>query len=184
MPPRYVQEGRAVQQSDSPSLPASHEEGRVSWRVADWGSGQGGRDTCSTLLVVELATLGHRPSSSMGLLAVRSGRSGQGRQGRPVGEARHTGHSRGRGVCRIALTWLATLGCALQVAVGATTVLLEDPIFETSCRAEKSFKFWLVRATSDVLASPTIEWSHLHGRGCLRRLEMRRHKADTRAPSC
>eukprot|EP01046_Picozoa_sp_COSAG06_P037722 COSAG06_NODE_4286_length_4399_cov_3.887907_7_plen_74_part_00 len=45
------------------------------------------------------------------------------------------------------LTWCVVLGCALQVAIGATTVLLEDPIFETSCRAEKSFKFWPVRAT-------------------------------------
>jgi hypothetical protein len=36
----------------------------------------------------------------------------------------------------------------LQVAIDATTVLLEDPIFETSCRAEKSFKFWPVRAVN------------------------------------
>jgi hypothetical protein len=40
------------------------------------------------------------------------------------------------------LTWLLALGCALQVAIGATTPLLEDPIFETSCHEDKSFKFW------------------------------------------
>jgi hypothetical protein len=56
-----------------------------------------------------------------------------------------TGRSHGPGV-RTSLTWCVVLGCALQVAIGATTVLLEDPIFETSCRAEKSFKFWPVRS--------------------------------------
>ena len=35
----------------------------------------------------------------------------------------------------------------MQVAVGAATPLLEDPIFEASCHEEKSFKFWPVRAT-------------------------------------
>jgi hypothetical protein len=53
------------------------------------------------------------------------------------------------------LTWLVSLGCALQVAIGAATPLLEDPIFETSCHEDKSFKFWLVRAASDVHASLT-----------------------------
>ena len=46
------------------------------------------------------------------------------------------------------LTLLVPLGCALQVAIGAATpLLLEDPIFETSCHEEKSFKFWPVRGT-------------------------------------
>ena len=45
------------------------------------------------------------------------------------------------------LTLLVPLGCALQVAIGAATPLLEDPIFETSCHEEKSFEFWPVRAT-------------------------------------
>jgi hypothetical protein len=42
---------------------------------------------------------------------------------------------------------LVPLGCALQVTIGAATPLLDDPIFETSCHEEKSFKLWPVRAT-------------------------------------
>jgi hypothetical protein len=38
------------------------------------------------------------------------------------------------------LTWLAALGSALQVAIGSTALPLMT--FETSYRAEKSFKFW------------------------------------------
>ena len=91
------------------------------------------RRDCLALLVVELTTVSHRPLA--GSLAVRSGPR------RPVGEACHAGRSHCPGV-RQSLTWLVSLGCALQVAIGATTPLLEDPIFETSCHEDKSFKFW------------------------------------------
>ena len=90
MPPRHVWEGRAIQQSDSRSCPGQ-EAARVSWRVADWGSGQDGRDTCATLLVVDLATLSHRPSSIHGIArralrpeGTRTSRSARGR-GAPHG---------------------------------------------------------------------------------------------------